>query len=73
MVVYVGLEGVVECGGCGGGGTDKLQFRQGFPDVRDFTIVRTSSDVRPFSVVRSLGENRAWEEELRDFRGRRRW
>ena len=68
MVVYVGLEGVVECGGCGGGGTDKLQFRQGFTDVRVFTVVRTSSDVRPFPVVRSLGKIRAREEELRDFR-----
>ena len=48
------------------GQTDKIQFRQGFTDVRAFTVVRLSSDVRPFPVVRSLGENRA-RDELRDF------
>ena len=60
--------GFGRCGGmweCGGGGTVELQLRQGFTDVRDFTVVRTSSDVRPFPVVRSLGENRARGEELR--------
>ena len=65
MVVYVGLEGVEECGVVVEA-TDKIQFRQGFTDVRAFTVVRSSSDVRPFLVVRSLGENRAWVE-LRDF------
>ena len=71
MVVYVSLENVVDCGDCGG--TDKLQFRKGFTNVRVFTVVRTLSDVRTFPVVRSLGENRAREDELREFRGRRRW
>ena len=66
MFVYVALGVVVEGGGRRGQ-TDKIQFRQGFTDVRGFTVVRSSSDVRPFPVVRSLGENRAWEE-LRDFK-----
>ena len=62
-----GVCGFGRCGGmwgCGGDRTVKVQFRQGFTDVRAFTVVRTLSDVRPFPVVRSLGENRAREEEL---------
>ena len=52
-------------------GTVELQLRQGFTDVRDFTVVRTSSDVRPFPVVRSLGENRARGEELQKIPGKK--
>ena len=40
--MYVGLENVVECGGYGGGQADKIQFRQGFMDVRALTVVRSS-------------------------------
>ena len=66
MVVYVGLEDVVEGGDVVVAELNKIQFRQSCPDVRVVTVVRSSSDVRPFPVVRSLGENRA-RDELRDF------
>ena len=65
MVVYVGLEEVVEGGVVVVAELKKIQFRQGFTDVRAFAVIR-SSEVRPFPVVRSLGENRA-RDELRDF------
>ena len=46
MVVYVGLEDVVEGGDVVVAELNKIQFRQVFSDVRELMVVR-SSDVRP--------------------------
>ena len=55
MVVYVGLEDVVEGGDVVVAELNKIQFHQSCPDVRLVTVVRKSSDVRLGPVVHILG------------------